>query len=109
MLLDECLPRKLANHLTGYKVTTVPRAGWAGLTNGALMARIGGSFDVFITVDQNLPAQQNLTTAPFGVIVIRARSNALGALLPLVPGLLAALDRVAGSRFEIVSEISQIN
>ena len=73
-----------------------------------MTARIGERFDVFITVDQNLSAQQNLATAPFGVIVIRAPSNALSALLPLIPGLLAALERVASSRFEIVSETSQI-
>ena len=57
MLLDECLPRRLANHLVGATVKTVPQAGWAGLTNGALMARIGESFDVFVTGDQNLSAQ----------------------------------------------------
>jgi hypothetical protein len=36
----------------------VPLAGWSGVSNGKLLARISGNYDVFITVDKNLPAQQ---------------------------------------------------
>jgi hypothetical protein len=103
VLLDECLPRRLAADLIGHSVTTVPQAGWAGLANGALLARISGAFDAFITVDRNLPAQQNIKVLAFGVIVLRASSNALTALRPLMPGVLDALDRTGPGRVEIVS------
>jgi len=49
-------------------------------------------FDVLVTVDRNLSFQQNLTTFPIAVIVLRAYSNRLADLRPLVPALLAALQ-----------------
>lgn len=91
VLLDECLPRKLGRLLVWHEVSTVPEAGWAGVTNGKLLARIAGQFDAFITVDQNLPAQQNTSALPFGIIVLRSRTNQLTDLAPLVPKILTAL------------------
>jgi hypothetical protein len=38
VLLDECLPRKLKNHLLGHDCSTVPEAGWAGKKNGELLS-----------------------------------------------------------------------
>lgn len=101
ILLDECLPRRFGPAPQGHVVTTVPQAGWAGLTNGALLARIEGAFDAFVTVDQNLPAQQALASRAFGVIVVRAPSNSLGALLPLAPLVLAALERTGPGQVEV--------
>jgi hypothetical protein len=37
VLLDECLPRKLKNDLSGHDVRTVPEMGWAGKKNGELL------------------------------------------------------------------------
>ena len=65
--------------------------GWAGLGNGELLRRAAGMFDVFVTADQNLQFQQNLSGAPLGVVVLVAQSNALEDLLPLVPPLLQAV------------------
>jgi len=48
-------------------------------------------FEAFITVDRNLPYQQNVATLPITVIVLVARSNELQALLPLVPRVEEAL------------------
>lgn len=94
VLLDKCLPRRLGRELTGHEATTVPDAGWAGVSNGALLARIPGHYDVFVTVDKNLPAQQKLRGIGFGVVVLRAKSNRLADLRPLVPELIAALSRI---------------
>jgi len=58
VILDECLPRRLGLELSGHLVSTVPLAGWAGISNGKLLARIAGSYDAFVTVDKNLPAHQ---------------------------------------------------
>ncbi len=66
VLLDECLPRRLGGLLVGHEVATVPQAGWAGLANGRLLARIAGNNEAFVTVDQNLPAQQDAARLAFG-------------------------------------------
>ena len=38
ILLDEDVPRRLANLLVGHDVSTVPQSGWAGIKNGKLLA-----------------------------------------------------------------------
>jgi hypothetical protein len=88
--------------LIGHDVTSVGRVGWAGLKNGVLLARIDGFYDAFITVDQSLPAQQNLKGRGFGVVVVRAPSNTLPALAPLTPMVLAALARTGPGQVEVV-------
>lgn len=75
VLLDECLPRKAKQCFDGFDITTVPEQGWAGLTNGKLLAAITGNFDFFVTVDRNLQFQQRILNLDFGVIVVAAKSN----------------------------------
>lgn len=103
VLLDECLPRRLGLELTGHLVSTVQQAGWAGVSNGKLLALIGGNYDAFITVDKNLPAQQKTVALSFGVIVLRAPSNQLSDLRPLVPQILTALASLQTGTAVIVS------
>ncbi|MDH5669307.1 MAG: DUF5615 family PIN-like protein [Nitrospira sp.] len=91
LLLDESVPRRLRQALPTHTVKTVVEMEWGGMKNGALLARAAEEFDVFITVDQNLPYQQNHATLPLAVIVLLASSTKLQALLPLVPRLEAAL------------------
>ena len=51
-------------------------------------------FSVFLTSDRNLEFQQNLSKRLLGVVVLRAVSNALEDLLPLVPAALSAIETV---------------
>ena len=103
VLLDECLPRKLGRLLVGHEVSTVQQAGWSGAVNGQLLRKMPGHFDAFITVDQNIPAQQNATALTFGVIVLRAPTNQLPDLAPLVPRMLAALHTLRPGQVVIIS------
>ena len=69
--------------------------GWAGLKNGELLQRtVESGFDVFVTADQNLEYQQNLTHARLGVVVPVAQSLALEDLRPLIPAALAAIRTI---------------
>lgn len=86
------MPRPFGRELVGHSVVTVPQAGLGGVTNGELLRRLDGSCDAFITVDRNLPHQQQLADLSFGVIVIRAPSNRLADMLPLAPEVLASLS-----------------
>lgn len=92
LLLDESVPNRFRRSLPNHEVRTVVEMGWSGIKNGKLLALASNDFDAFITVDKNLPYQQNLTTLPVAVIVLDAVSNELPALLPLVPVLERALS-----------------
>ncbi len=94
LLLDESVPAKLKRHLRNHDVRTAVEMGWSGIKNGALLALAGKDFDAFVTVDKNMPFQQNIATLPVALIVLDSFSNELQQLLPLLPRLereLAAL------------------
>jgi len=50
-----------------------------------------GEYDALITMDRGIEFQQNFSILPFGVLLIRAPSNRMLHLQPLVPALLDAL------------------
>jgi hypothetical protein len=91
LLLDESLPRPLANLLVGHAVRTVAEMEWATLSNGALLRQAASEFDALLTADQNIEFQQNLKTLPLAVVVLIADSNRLESLEPLVPRVLQLL------------------
>ena len=94
LLLDECVDRRLARQISGHDVATVVGLGWTGVRNGALLAKVSGQFDAFVTVDRNLAFQQRIDNLPYAVVVLRARTNRLVDLRPLVPRLLEVLSEV---------------
>ena len=79
--------------------------GWDGTTNGALLKRASGLIDAFVTIDGNLQHQQNVSVLPFGIVVVGAPSNRVQDLVPLVPEILAALDRVRPGTVEVVGRV----
>ncbi len=87
LLLDESVPRRFRRALPAHIVKTAVEMGWGGVKNCRLLALAAAEFDAFITVDQNLPYQQNVAALPIAVVVLVSRSNELQALLPLVPRL----------------------
>ena len=102
VLLDENLPHDLIEPLSQHNVSTVQGMGWAGVENGDLLRRASGHIDAFVTMDRRLQQEQNLSVLPFGVVLIAARSSRVQDLLPLVPEVLAALDRIQAGRLEQV-------
>lgn len=61
ILLDECVPWPMHKLLSGHSCSTVQDKGWGGIKNGELVQRAEGEFDLFVTSDQNIHYQQNLT------------------------------------------------
>jgi hypothetical protein len=83
----------LKRSLRGYElVVTVPEAGLAGLKNGQLLRKIVDDFEVFITTDKSIQYQQNLAAHAIAFILLRAPSNDIADILPLVPQLIARLE-----------------
>jgi predicted nuclease of predicted toxin-antitoxin system len=94
LLLDECTPHRLKRDFTGHMVATVEEAGFKGLKNGQLLASAVGNFDVLVTVDQNLPQQQNLASFHISILLLVAKSNRYTDLKLLMPQALTALKRI---------------
>jgi hypothetical protein len=78
---------------------TVPRMGWAGIRNGRLLSLAAGEFDVLITVDRRMEHEQNPATLPVAVVVLRAPSNDIDDLSPLMPAVLKALQGLTPRAF----------
>ena len=94
ILLDECLPKRLTQLLADHEVSTVRQMNWLGLRNGRLLVAANPYFDVFLTVDKNLVRQQDLAGLRIAVIVLRARSNKIEDLGPLMPQVLLLLASI---------------
>jgi hypothetical protein len=92
VLLDECVPEGFRAELPEHQVVTARQVGLAGRKNGDLLAAAEGRFDVLVTVDQNLPWQQQVPAFKLAVVVLQARSNSLVSLRSLVPDLLHTLQ-----------------
>ena len=90
----------LAPHTT----STARERGWKRLADVALLDAMAGEIDALITVDRGLPFQQRLHDRPFGVAVLRATTNRLEDLLPLVPALLQVLNEVKPGEVREITE-----
>ena len=95
ILLDECVDARLAREILGHQVQTVPQAGWAGLTDRQILENAEKVFEAFVTTDSNIEFQQNLANFNLAVIVLRAPTNRLADLKPLMPELLRVLPSAA--------------
>jgi hypothetical protein len=99
VLLDNCVPRKLAVHLVPHEVTTVARLGWNSLDDGALLDTAEGKYEVFVTMDKSIPFQQRLDHRTLAIILLRATSNRIEPLLSLLPEIQSALKDIQPGQF----------
>ena len=72
ILLDENIPVQLKGIFPGHEVSSVndPDLGWKTITNGRLLSEMAGRFDLLITADRNMFAQQNLADRAISILVI---------------------------------------
>jgi predicted nuclease of predicted toxin-antitoxin system len=100
ILLDEHLSHRLRPLLVGHDVFSVKFMGWRGVSNGELLARAAAAgFEVLLTMDAGIPYEQNLSSLPCSVVVLKATSTAVEHISPLIPKLLAALPTLAPRSF----------
>jgi predicted nuclease of predicted toxin-antitoxin system len=94
VLLDEGVPRQLAEPLqaAGLSVHRYPNS-WKQITNGELLALAEKEhFDVLITNDKNITAQQNLQGRRIALIVLPTNLRRL--VMELAPQVVSAIRRV---------------
>jgi hypothetical protein len=95
VLIDECIDERFRNSLPEHDCQTARYAGLAGLKNGELLiAAESAKFDVFLTVDQGIESQQNLTGRNMAIIIFRTKSNRLKDMLPRVPACRAYIKSI---------------
>jgi len=94
LLLDECVTHHLKRDLIGLDVSTVQDAGLKGLENGELLKAAAEFYDVLLTVDSNIPYQQNIANLNIAILVLSAERNSYARLQPLLPRALKALETI---------------
>ena len=95
LLVDECVDERLRLLFPGHDCQTARFANLSGLKNGRLLeAAETAGFDVLITVDQNIPDQQNLTQRSIALVILSGRTNRLRDLEILVPAAISAVDSI---------------
>ncbi|MFN0140619.1 MAG: DUF5615 family PIN-like protein [Pyrinomonadaceae bacterium] len=102
LLLDECVTNDLKADLVGHNVSTINDAGFKGLKNGELLQAASATFDVLVTVDQNLQFQQNLKDFDVAILVLKARRSAYPFLKPLIPAALDALKLIEKGEIVVI-------
>jgi hypothetical protein len=71
ILFDHGTPRGLARELLHHTVTTAKSMDWDRLSNGDLLAAAEeAGFELFLTTDQRIRYQQNLTTRKIAILVL---------------------------------------
>jgi predicted nuclease of predicted toxin-antitoxin system len=104
LLLDECVAHDLRQDLAGHVVTTVVEAGYTGLRNGELLRTAAGQYDVLITVDRNLPHQQNIHSLGIAVIIIEGVGITYPHLKQLAASILETLKTIRPGQMVKVSK-----
>lgn len=95
LLVDECVDERLRLLFPGHDCQTARFANLSGLKNGRLLeAAETAGFDVLITVDQNIPDQQNLTGRKIALLILYARTNRLRDLSQLAPAAVSAIASI---------------
>lgn len=103
ILFDNNVPLGLRAFLRGHQVLTLTEMNWSPeLENGELLSKAEAvAFDVFLTADQNIRYQQNLTRRGLALVVLdsklwpRVRAHA--------SAILAAIEKATPGSYQSVS------
>ncbi len=93
VLLDNCLPVKLRDRISGHTVETAVYRGWAALENGALVAAaVGAGFGAVVTIDQGQDFVRAVSGTPIiAVLLPGLQGSRLVDVLPFVQRIEQAL------------------
>lgn len=97
ILLDECVPVPIRDILVAHECTAVRDRGWGGIKNGKLLQLAEGQFDLFVTADQNIRYQQNLSGR--GNPIIELSTNDLRRILAAASLLQSSIETVKPGEF----------
>jgi len=97
ILFDQGTPAPLRKVLADHEVATAYEMGWSQLTNGNLLKEAEASFDAFITTDQSLQYQQNLSGRRLAILTLWTTS--WPKLQRHLPEIIAAVEKLNSGDF----------
>ncbi len=103
ILVDECVDWRILRDLTDHEAKTVKQLGWEHVEDGALLSLAAAQFDVFLTVDKDLPREQNIASLDIAVVVLRGRTTRLVDLRELLVILHEALRNARPRELQILN------
>jgi hypothetical protein len=75
ILFDQGVPVPLRGHLPEHQIDTAYERGWSRLKNGELLSTAEqDGYELFLSTDQNLKFQQNLSGRSLAILVLRSTS-----------------------------------
>jgi predicted nuclease of predicted toxin-antitoxin system len=105
ILLDECVTKRLKEHLKEFEVLTVSEAGWSGIKNGMLMSLcVDNNFDILLTIDKNIINQQNISKHKLTVVVLNSQTSKLEELLLFLPSFKAQINKFEKNRAYLIEK-----
>ena len=81
---------------------TIHQRRWSDLDDGPLLDAAENEYGVFVTADQNIQYQQNLSGRRIRIVLLRAQRTSLPALAPLAPLVLEAIAEMASGELRVV-------
>ena len=98
ILFDQGVPLPLKKWLESHDTETAQQRGWSELLNGELLAAAeAAGFDLFITTDQNLRHQQDLSRFAIAVLVLMVAN--WPSLEPFASEIAAAVDKIGRGQY----------
>jgi hypothetical protein len=97
ILLDECVPWPMQKLLSVHERSTAQRRGWGAVKNGDLLRLAEREFDLFITSDQGIRYQQNLSGRQ--IAILELSTNDLRRILADAAALQAAVAMMRPGEF----------
>jgi hypothetical protein len=101
VLFDQNVSHNLRTHLSAHEVSTSAELGWDELQNGDLLtAAEAAGFDVFVTGDQSLTYQQDLSSRV--IAIVELTKNNWPSVQPNLPRIVAAVDASTPGSYQII-------
>lgn len=102
ILFDQGVPVPLRAYLPTHSIETTYEKGWSSLDDGELLNRSQDAlFDLFLTTDQNLQFEQNLSNRAIAVVILSTTSWPRIRLA--IDAVKVAIDTAPGGQFTLVN------
>ena len=109
ILLDENIPVQLRDIFHRHTVASVndSAVGWKNIANGRLLLEMEDKFDLLITADRNIYAQQNLSGRNICILVLP--TNRRKDVLALASQIIEIVDGMSADEYAIIEKDGTVN